>query len=162
MRTFTLLTHATVGALAIVMVGCATTVRAPTSRTVLEQLTERDNLPGTPGCFWKSDFQGDWTVLNETTLIVRAPLPKNAYVVKLFAPVTGLGFMQRLGFEDQEQTGRICDNGSDYLVIPDTPRRVPIVAIHALSKVQQQQLLEAAGKLRPKPGADHQAAPPKS
>jgi hypothetical protein len=35
-------------------------------------------------------FQGDWTVLNDSTLIVHAPLPKDAYVIKLFEPVFSL------------------------------------------------------------------------
>jgi len=157
-----LLIPTVLGALAAVAIGCATTARPPVSRTALDDLTTRENLPGKASCFRKSDFQGDWTILNETTLIVRAPLPKNAYVIKLFEPVTGLSFMQRLGFEDKERTGQICNNSADYLVIPDSPRRVSIVAVHALTTEEQNQLLEAAGKRKaPPPGAD-QAASPKS
>jgi hypothetical protein len=41
-------------------------------------------------CFWKSNFQGDWTVLNDSTLILHAPLPKDLYIIKLFEPVPRL------------------------------------------------------------------------
>ena len=140
------LTTALLGALCAVAVGCATTSRAPPANSELDKLTKRENLPQTPGCFWRSDFQGDWTVLNESTLIVRAPLRKDAYVVKLFEPVIDLRFKQRLGFEDKLHTGRICDNGDDYLVVPGEPLRVPITAVRVLTKDQQTQLLQAAGK----------------
>jgi hypothetical protein len=161
-RSQSLLTAALLIALAAIVVGCATTSQPPASRTALDNLTKRENLPGKAGCFWKSDFQGDWTVLNETTLIVRAPLPKNAYVIKLFEPVTGLTFMQSLGFEDKDRTGQICDNGVDYLVIPGSPRRVPIVAVHALTTDEQNQLLAAAGKRKSAAPAADQTASPKS
>jgi len=128
------------------MVGCATTTPVPPANPALATLTKRENLPGKPGCFLRSNFSGDWTVLNDTTLIVRAPLPKDAYVIKLFEPVTDLQFKQRLGFEDKEHSGEICNNGDDYLVIPDWQHRVPIVAVHALTAADQNALLQAAGK----------------
>ncbi len=157
-----LLTYAALAALAVVALGCATATPPSASRTALDNLTQRENLLGTPACFRRSDFQGDWTVLNETTLIVRAPLPKNAYVIKLFEAVTGLTFMQSLGCEDKERTGQICNNGLDSLVIPGSPRRVPIVAVHALSTQEQNQLLAAAGKRLSQPRADAQATSPTS
>jgi hypothetical protein len=154
-----LLLNAALGALAAMMIGCATTAQRPPANAILDHLTKVENLPGKPGCFWTSDFEGDWTVLNDTTLIVRAPLPKDAYVIKLFEPVIDLNFKQRLGFEDKEHTGQICNNGDDYLVIPDWQRRVPITAVHALTMADQAQLLQAAGKRVPQP---HAAASPKS
>jgi hypothetical protein len=146
-----------VGALAAIAAGCAST--APTSRsmTTLDHLTTVANLPGKAGCFWKSSFQGDWTVLNDSTLIVRAPLPKDAYVIKLFEPVFNLSFKQGLGLEDREHTGEICNNGDDYLVVPGwEPPQVPIVAVHALTMAEQDQLLQAAGKQVPRA---HDATP---
>jgi len=139
------LINAAVGALAAI--GCATTAQPPPSGANLDNLTKVGNLPGKPGCFWKSNFQGDFTVLNDSTLIVHAPLPKDAYIVKLFEPVFSLSFKQGVGFEDREHTGQICDSGDDYLVIPGwQPPQVPIVAVHALTMPQQDQLLRAAGK----------------
>jgi hypothetical protein len=158
-----LLIKVTLGALAAVAVGCATTAQPPPSRTNLDNLTKLENLPGKPGCFWKSNFQGDWTVLNESTLIVRAPLPKNVYVIKLFEPVFDLSFKQGLGFDDKEHTGQICNNGDDYLIVPGwQPPQVPIVAVHALMMAEQNQLLRAAGKPVPQSNTATQPAPAKN
>jgi hypothetical protein len=152
-----LLINAAVGALAAIAVGCATTAQPPASKAKLDNLTKVENLPGKPACFWKSSFQGDWTVLNDSTLIVHAPLPKDAYVIKLFEPVFSLSFKEGLGLEDREQTGQICNNGDDYLVVPGwQPPQVPIVAVHALTMAEQDQLLQAAGKPIPH---SHTAAP---
>ena len=126
--------------------GCATPHRSPAA-VELDHVTTLANLPGKPACFWKSDFQGDWTALNDSTLIVRAPLPKDAYVIKLFEPVATLSFDQALGLEDKEHSGRICNDGDGYLLVPDwQPRQVPIVAVHALTTAEENQLLEASGK----------------
>jgi hypothetical protein len=152
---------AAVGALAAISAGCANTTSRP--MTALDHLTTVENLPGKPGCFWKSSFQGDWTVLNDSTLIVRAPLPKDVYVIKLFEPVFNLSFKQGLGLEDREHTGQICNNGDDYLLVPGwEPPQVPIVAVHALTAAEQEQLLRAAGKPVPPAHAPAQAAPPKN
>jgi hypothetical protein len=141
-----------VAALAAVAVGCATTGQAPTSRSDLDALTKPENLPGKPGCFWKSNFQGDWTVLNDSTLIVHAPLPKDIYVIKLFEPVFSLSFKEGLGFEDREHSGQICSTGDDYLLVPGwQPPQVPIVAVHSLTAAEEAQLLRAAGKPVPHP-----------
>ena len=146
-----MLMNAAIGWLAAVAAGCATT--APPSGA-LDRWTQLENLPGKPACFWKSSFQGDWTVLNESTLIVHAPLPQDAYVIKLFEPVFSLSFKQGLGLEDREHTGQICDGGDAYLIVPDwQPPQVPIVAVHALTMAEQDQLLLAAGKPLPHPRA---------
>ena len=163
MQIHLLLTSAAVGALAAIAGGCATTAQSPPSRVNLDNLTKVENLPGKPACFWKSSFQGDWTVLNDSTLIVHAPLPKDAYVIKLFEPVFTLSFKQGLGFEDREHTGQICNNGDDYLVVPGwQPPQVPIVAVHALTMAEQVKLLQAAGKPVPHPRTSTQSAPPKN
>jgi hypothetical protein len=163
MQFHSLLINAAIGVLAAVTVGCATTAQPPPSRANLDNVTKIENLPGKPGCFWKSNFQGDWTVLNESTLIVRAPLPKDVYVIKLFEPVFDLSFKQGLGFEDKEHTGQICNNGDDYLIVPGwQPPQVPIVAVHALTMAEQDQLLRAAGKPVPHPRAATQPVPPKN
>jgi Family of unknown function (DUF6491) len=158
-----LLINTAYGVLAAIGAGCAATAQSPASRTNLDNLTKVENLPGRPSCFWRSSFQGDWTVLNDSTLIVHAPMSKDAYVIKLFEPVFSLSFKQGLGFEDKEHTGRICNNGNDYLVVPDwQPPQVPIVAVHALTAAEQDQLLLAAGKPVPHPHSAAQSTPPKN
>ena len=138
--------------------GCATMAHAPPSQARLAHLTKLGNLPGKPACFWKANFQGDWTVLNDSTLIVQAPLPKDAYVIKLFEPVFDLSFKQRLGFVDRERTGQICNDGDDYLLVPGwQPPEVPITAVKALTMSEQNELLQAAGMPVPHP---HTPPPP--
>jgi len=131
--------------------GCATTARTSPTQAKLANMTKVENLPGKPGCFWKSNFQGDWTVLNDSTLIVHAPLPRDIYVVKLFEPVATLSFKEGLGFDDREHTGQICNNGDDYMLVPGwQPPQVPIVAVHRLTMTEQAELLQAAGKPVPR------------
>ncbi|HEY6621702.1 MAG TPA: DUF6491 family protein [Steroidobacteraceae bacterium] len=148
---------------AAVAVGCATTSQSAAARAKLANLTKLANLPGRPGCFWKSNFQGDWTVLNDSTMIVRAPLPQDAYVIKLFEPVFDLGFRQRLGFIDREHAGQICNDGDDYLEVPGgQPPRVPITAVRALTSAEQSELLQAAGLPEPRSHTAAQTAPAKN
>ncbi len=155
--------YAAFGVLAAMVAGCATPAPPSQAQANLANLTKTENLPGKPGCFWKSNFQGDWTVLNDSTLIVHAPLPHDAYVIKLFEPVFSLGFKQGLGFEDKEHTGQICSNGDDYLLVPGwQPPQVPIVAVHALTLPEQDQLLRAAGLPVPHPRTAAQPTPPKN
>jgi hypothetical protein len=138
--------NAAAGVLAALVIGCASTAQPPPSKGSLADLTKQENLPGKPACFWKSNFQGDWTVLNDSTLIVHAPLPKDAYVIKLFEPVFDLSFHQELGFENKEHTGQICNDGDDYLIVRGWQLPVPIVAVRALTMDEQNQLLRAAGR----------------
>jgi len=134
------------GALATLAAGCATPPPTP-AQAKLDTLTKVENLPGKAGCFWKSNFQGDWTVLNDSTLIVHTPLAKDIYVVKLFEPVFDLSFKEGLGFDDREHTGQICNTGDDYLLVPGwQPPQVPIIAVHELTPDEQAELLRAAGK----------------
>jgi hypothetical protein len=99
-------------------------------------------LPGTPGCFWLSNFQGSWTVLNDSELIVYAPLESRPYLVKLFEPVPSLQFHERLGFENPERTGMICDGAMDDLLVPRwEPHRIPIVAVRKLTPAEARHLL---------------------
>jgi hypothetical protein len=154
--------QAVVAALTLAGGGCASTGQPPSSTAALDNLTKVDNLPGKPACFWKSSFEGDWTVLNESTLIVHAPLPKDIYVIKLFEPVFGLKFKEGLALEDREHTGQICNDGDDYLLVPGwQPHQVPIIAVHALTTEEQAHLLQAAGNAVPKQPTANQPAPAK-
>jgi hypothetical protein len=158
-----LLLSAAVGILITVAAACSTIGHPSPSQAKLANLTELANLPGKPACFWKSNFQGDWTVLNDSTLIVRAPLRKNFYVIKLFEPVFDLSFKQRLGFVDREHTGQICNDGDDYLVVPGWQQpQVPITAVRALTTAEGSELLRAAGMSAPHPHASPVPNPPKS
>jgi hypothetical protein len=101
-------------------------------------------LPGTDACVFLSTVY-DWDVLDSSTMIVYAPLRKDPYLLKLFAPVIDLDFKERVGFEDSARTGQLCGNGLDYLVVRgDIPERMPIVAFRRLTVDQAKQLLAAS------------------
>jgi hypothetical protein len=118
--------------------GCATSARTSAPQAA---------LPGKPACFFMRNFLGDWTVLSDTSLIVSTPPARqDAYLIKLFAPITGLRFYQSLGFEDVEHTGQICDSSEDDLVVRGRQQPpMPIVAVRLITPVEQRQLLQAAG-----------------
>jgi hypothetical protein len=134
--------------------GLAANLASPKQKT--------EPLPGKPGCFWLSNFDGSWTVLNDSELIVYAPLYSRPYLVKLFEPVPTLKFRERLGFADTERTGMICNGSMDDLLVPHwEPHRVPIVAVRELTAPEARHLLvENHIKLPPrsKPAKGNQVA----
>jgi len=99
-------------------------------------------LPGTEACIF-TVILNDWTVIDNSTLIVYAPLRKDPYLVKLFEPIFDLQFRESLGFEDIEHNGQLCKD--DYVVARgDSPRRTPITAVRALTPDQAKQIIAAA------------------
>jgi hypothetical protein len=99
-------------------------------------------LPGTEACIFTVNLN-DWTVIDNSTLIVYAPLRKDPYLVKLFAPIFDLQFRESLGFEDIEHNGQLCKD--DYVVARgDAPQRTPITAVRALTPDQAKQIIAAA------------------
>ncbi|HEY7929663.1 MAG TPA: DUF6491 family protein [Steroidobacteraceae bacterium] len=108
-------------------------------------------LPGKPGCFWLRNFDGSWTALNQRQLLVYAPLTSPPYLVQLFQPIPTLRFAQRLGFEDVERSGMICNNAADYAIVPNwQPHRVTITAVHQVTEQEARQLLLANGLKAPR------------
>jgi hypothetical protein len=99
-------------------------------------------LPGTEACIFTVNLN-DWTVIDDSTLIVYAPMRKDPYLVKLFAPMFDLQFRESLGFEDIEHNGQLCKD--DYVVARgDSPNRTPIIAVRALTPDQAKQIIAAA------------------
>ena len=150
------------------LLGCATTGSAPSGAAAPPQHgNQAAALPGKPGCFFLSNFQGSWEVLSNDELIVYAPLYANPYLIKLFEPIPTLPFAQRLGFRDIEHTGMICDNADDDVVVPNwQPHDIPIVALHQLTVQQAAQLLRSHALKSPyrneKAGNAASSAPPPS
>jgi hypothetical protein len=120
---------------AVVAAGCAAS-SVPSNQT-------RASLPGKEACIFTANLS-DWVVLDESTLIVYAPVRKDAYLVKLFAPVIGLDFHETLGFEDTAHNGELCAGG-ELIVRGGSPRRTGITAVRALSPQQAKDLRAAAG-----------------
>jgi len=99
-------------------------------------------LPGTEACIFTVNLN-DWTVIDNSTLIVYAPLRKDPYLLKLFEPIFDLQFRESLGFEDIEHNGQLCKD--DYVVSRgDVPQRTPITAVRALTPDQAKQIIAAA------------------
>jgi hypothetical protein len=118
---------------------------------------EPEHLPGKEACFWTNSIS-DWTVLDDSTLIVTAPLPKDAYLVKLFAPIPDLSFRQRLGFQSEAgEGGRFCRENGYVFELGPVPQRWPAVAVRALTPEEARQLLNRAGG-----PASHRAGSPES
>jgi hypothetical protein len=95
-------------------------------------------------------------VLDDTTLIVHAPLPRDAYLVKLFAPIVDLQFHERLGFQGGAgDPGQICGDNAYVIVGGAIPDREPVIAVRALTPTQAKRLLSAPGTTKP-----HRQSPP--
>jgi uncharacterized protein DUF6491 len=98
--------------------------------------------PTSDPCVFRVNLN-DFTVLDDSTLIVYGPLHKDAYLVKLFAPITSLTFRQSLGFESMENNGQLCRG--DYVVARgDLPQRMPISSLRALTDAEAKQLIAAS------------------
>lgn len=120
---------------ALAGVGCVAGGASPTR-------TPAPPLPGTEACIFTVNLN-DWTVLDDSNLIVYAPMRKDPYLVKLFEPIFDLQFRESLGFEDIEHNGRLCKG--DYVVARgDTPRRTTITAVRALKPEQAKRLIAAS------------------
>jgi len=119
---------------AMSLTGCASThVQAAQANTP---------LPGTESCFWVRNVR-HWDVIDQSTLIVYAPMAHDAYLVKLFQPIPDLSFHLTLGFDDADRTGRICSI-DDYVSVGEPfPLRVSISAVRALTPDQVKQLKSA-------------------
>ena len=95
---------------------------------------------------WISNIR-NWDVIDQSTLIVYAPMPKDAYLVKLFQPIPDLIYHDKIGFEDGNHNGQICSLGDDLIVHGPFPLRVPISAVRVLTLSEVRQL-KATGKGR--------------
>lgn len=161
------ITAAFLAAAATALGGCASSLASQGAGLAANLGSGRQKsapLPGKPGCFWISNFDGSWTVLNESELIVYAPLYSKPYLIRLFAPVPTLRLHERLGFADAEHTGMICNGAMDDLLVPHSePHRVPIVAVRGLTMPQARRLL-LENHIKPpagrKPSKGNQSAPP--
>jgi len=107
----------------VITSGCATV--APTQA----------QLPGTADCFFQASVRG-WTVLDDQTLLVEAPMTRYTYLVKLFGPVTNLSFKETIGFEDGDGNGQLCSTGDSVHVGGAIPQSMPITAVRLLSAAE--------------------------
>jgi len=110
---------------------------------------ELAHLPGTTGCFWTRNIF-DWTVLDASTVLVHSPGPRDAYLIKLFAPIPDLRFHEVLGFEGGDgHPDQFCTDNGYVIVRGPVPQREPVVAVRVLSPLEARQLLAGAGHPAP-------------
>jgi hypothetical protein len=100
-------------------------------------------MPGTPDCVWVLYIQ-NFDIIDPSTLIVYAPTPKDAFLIKLSQPVPDLSSHESLGFDAGRHDGRICGVPGDLLVRTPGPQRVAVSAVRALTGAQVKQLKTAA------------------
>jgi Family of unknown function (DUF6491) len=101
---------------------------------------------GTESCFWIGNVR-HWDVIDPSTLIVYAPMPQEAFLVKLLQPIPDLRFHLTLGFQDTDHMGRICRVAGFVSVGGPFPWRSPVAAVRALSPAEVKQL-KASGKAK--------------
>jgi hypothetical protein len=110
---------------------------------------ESTSLPGTDACFWIANVS-DWTVLDNSTLLLSAPLAEDAYLVKLFAPIPDLKWRLRLGFEGGDGVPeQFCRDSGYVLAYGPVPQRELAVSVRALTPAQARQLVARAGDPAP-------------
>jgi hypothetical protein len=97
------------------------------------------NLPGTDACFWTANVR-DWTVIDNTTLVVDAPGAGNVYLVKLIFPLPGLQYHEGLSLHARAGYGRICSNGASVSVGGSVPENRAIIAVRHLSAAEAARL----------------------
>ena len=136
--------HAFLALLGLGLAGCASQPR-----------TDLAHLPGKDACFWTRTIF-DWTVIDDSTVLVRAPSANDTYLLKLFAPIPGLKFHQVLGFQGGDgMPGQFCrQNGYVIARGPPGPDRLPVVAVRSITAAQAKQILaNAPGAVRHPAGA---------
>jgi hypothetical protein len=107
---------------------------------------ELSSLPGKEACFWMHGIF-NWTVLDDTTLIVEAPTSRTPYLVKLFRPISGMT-TDRVGFASgPPRNGLFCVNS--YVFVRGPARAAPqdytsAMAVRALTPAQARELLTKA------------------
>jgi hypothetical protein len=143
------LRYLALGLLGLGLVGCAS-----------EPRHELAHLPGKNACFWTRTIF-DWTVINDSTILVHAPSPRDAYLIKLFYPIPGLTLDEvALGFQGGDgEPGQFCrENG--YVISPGPVReREPVIAVRAITPAEAKQLLASAGGRVPHRMASKSATP---
>ena len=117
------------------------------------------SLPGKESCFFtRTVFT--WTVLDDSTLIVDAPM-NDPYLVKLLSPIPQLRFHERIGFDNGPSARPVLPTTGYIVARGQFAQRTPTIAVRALSPQQAKQLIAAAKSPQPhKQGAGNPPPPP--
>ena len=132
-----------IAAVAAALLGCASTHGGEYGAGGAALSRKTGALPGKPACFRVTDFDGSFTVLNDSELIVPDPVLSRTYLIVLSEPVSYLKLRHHPGFlAFPPHNHLICSNPLDYLLVRRWKSgRVPIVAVRELTAAQERQLL---------------------
>ncbi|MGC3982907.1 MAG: DUF6491 family protein [Steroidobacteraceae bacterium] len=107
-------------------------------------------------CLFSSQPQS-WRVLDQQQLVLWGPSSKDAYLVKLFAPVQDLRFTESLAFIDRDHNGMICGDGSDQIAIPNSKVSSFPTIITSMRKVDDAELVTLGEQYKVKLISDKKA-----
>lgn len=81
-----------------------------------------------------------WKVLDKQTLILWGPSQRDAYLVKLFSPVSDMRFSETLAVIDGDKNGMICGGSTDKITVPNAVASFP-ANIDSMRKVDDAELV---------------------
>jgi len=118
-------------------------------------------LPGREQCVAILYIQ-NWDVIDPNTLIVYAPEPKDAFLVKMVQPVSNLSARDSIGFSSGTHDGKLCGNEGDVMVRESL--RDPVSAVRSLrgGEVRQLKATTARRVATPAPAAPDAPTAPAS
>lgn len=98
-----------------------------------------------------------WRVLDQQNLVIWGASQKDAYLVKLFAPVQDLRFTETLAFIDDDHNGMICGSGGDKIAVPDSKISSFPTPITSMRRVDDAELVALGEKYKMKLISDKKA-----
>jgi Family of unknown function (DUF6491) len=112
-------------------------------------------LPGRQQCVEILYIQ-NWDVIDPNTLIVYAPEPKDAFLVKVVEPVSNLSARDSIGFSSGTHDGKLCGVEGDVMVRESL--HDPVSAVRSLRGGEVRQLKASAARRVATPAAAAPAA----
>jgi hypothetical protein len=124
--------------------------------TTSAQAAEADKEARKRECLFTNQPQR-WTVLDQQQLVVWGPSSKDAYLMKLFAPISDLRFTETLAFIDDDHNGMICGSG-DKLAVPNSRVSSFPTPIASVQRVDDAELMALGEQYKVKLLSDKKAA----
>jgi len=138
----------------IATLAIATSVAAGAASTAAwaEQGNETAAKPKAPDTCVFSRTINNWQVIDNSHIAVWAPTRRNAYVVELAFPISGLKFENSLGFQDRNNDGQFCSYGGDSIIVGGPlNERAMVRSVRKSSEDEIKQLTAAAKEASGKP-----------
>jgi len=124
--------------------GCAASHARSSSASNASNAGSASGLPGKQQCVPILYIQ-NWDVIDPNTLIVYAPEPKDAFLIKVVEPVSNLSARDGIGFSSGTHDGKLCGNEGDVMVRESL--RDPVSAVRSLKGGEVRQLKATARRV---------------